>query len=162
MRIFFLSIVTLLQINIMAQTGTPPAKPKPGIKPSVVAKTKIPKITASIGNMLGGTYDVAVAKNLIDNSLLLKDESGKLYKINRCSFLYKRKMVYTDEDTKEKRITYEYLSKELRNNEQLDEFWKKIIKEELKKGEELIFEKILADSGSGYMLQVKGLTIVVQ
>ncbi len=162
MRILLFSILTLLQIGIKAQTGNTPVKPKPVVKPVITTKGKIPKITASIGNMFGGTYDVAVAKNLIDNNLLLKDENGKLYKISRCSFLYKRKMVYTDEDTKEKRITYEFLSKELRNNEQLDEFWKKIIKEELKKGEELIFEKILADSGSGYMIQVKGLTLTVQ
>jgi hypothetical protein len=54
------------------------------------------------------------------------------------------------------------LAKELRNGEQLDSFWKTTIKEDLQEGEELIFEKILADSKKGYKIPVKGLIIVVK
>jgi hypothetical protein len=156
--IILFSLLGLLTNNLLAQNTTT----KPATKPAVTVNNKIPKINASIGNYNSLTTDVNTAKKIIDNKLVLKDENGKIYKIGRCTFLYKRKNVYIDEDTKVKKINYEFLAKELRDDEQLDNFWKTSIKETLAKGEELIFEKILADSGKGYMLPVKGITIVVQ
>jgi hypothetical protein len=135
---------------------------KPTVKPKPIAKGPAAKLTATIAGLSTGTYGLGAAKIMIDSSLVLKDEKGKKYPISRCTFMYKRKNTYEDEITGEKKVSWEYLSKELRNNEQLDEFWRKTIKEDLKKGEELIFERILGDSQKGYMIPVKGIIITVQ
>lgn len=159
MKIVALFIFCVAPFLITAQVIKPVLKPP---TPKPIVKGKVPVITASIGGMTSGKYGVGAAKILIDSNLVLKDEKGQKYVINRCSFMYKRKMTYTDEESGQKRITWEYLAKELRNGEQLDKFWRDTIKEDLKVGEELIFEKILADSKKGYMIPVKGLSITVK
>ncbi len=148
--IILLSLTTLLH----AQVTKPLNKP--------LAKQKVPTVTAYIGGNVSGTYNVAAAKVMIDSALVIKDEKGKSYSIYKFTFLYKRRMEYTDEDTREKIVTWEYLSKELRNNEQLDELWRTTIKQDLKKGEQLLFEGILADSKKGYMLVAKSIIITIQ
>jgi hypothetical protein len=152
----YIIFITLSFLSFFGQAQKPVAKPKP------ITKGPAPKLTATIAGLSTGIYGSGAAKIMIDSSLVLRDEKGKKYPISRCTFMYKRKNTYEDEITGEKKVTWEYLAKELRNNEQLDEFWRKTIKEDLKKGEELIFERILGDSQKGYMIPVKGLTITVQ
>jgi hypothetical protein len=127
-----------------------------------VTKGKVPVITASIGGLTTGSYSLATVKSIIDSALVLKDAAGKKYPVNRCSFLYKRKLSFKDEETGETKITWEYVNKELRNNAPLENYYKAILKEDLKKGEALIFGKILADSQKGYMVPVKEIVITVQ
>jgi hypothetical protein len=158
MKLVFLMLLLSIQMISLAQGGV---KPKPVVKPTIV-KSKVPTLTASLAGMQTGTYGVGAAKLMIDSNLVLKDENGKKYPIFKCSFLYKRKMVYKDEESGETKTTWEYLENVLKNNAQLDSFWRQTIKGDLKPGEELLFEGILADSQKGYMIPVKGITITVK
>jgi hypothetical protein len=155
MKFFFLLAFFSLAASSIGQT-------KPTPKPAI--KGKVPVVTASLGGMQSGTYGVGAGKILIDSALVLKDEKGRTYAISRCSFMYKRKMVHVDESSGEKvvKTSWEYLAKELRNNEQLDDFWRSTIKEDLKSGEELIFGNIMADTKQGYMVPVKTLKIIIK
>ena len=154
--ILFILLLTISTAAIVAQ------QTKPSTNKPIIQKTKVPTVKATIANMVTGTYSVAAIKILVDSNLVITDEKGKRYSFAKCSFLYKRKMTYTDENTGEKKVTWEYLNKELRNNEQLDAFWRTTIKQDLKKDEALIFEKILVDSGKGYMLTTQGIILTAQ
>ena len=158
MRALFLIPFLLLVSLVHAQTkpATKPAKPA-----AAPAKGPVPKIKASVAGKEGGAVDLSVAKAVIDFPLLLKDEKGNVYPVKQCTFVYKRIRTFEDEFTQEKKTGWEYLVKELRNNEQLDDFWKTEIKETLQKGEELHFQKILADSKKGYLVPVKGIVFTV-
>ena len=142
------------QLKPIARNNTVKSAPKPTFKQNT--------LITSIGNQTGLlTLNAAQAKQLIDSALTVKDATGKSYFISRATFSYKRKLVYVDEDTQKKNISWEYLSKELRNGEQLDAFWRSSIKEDLKKGEELLFEKILVDTKKGVMLPAKSIIITI-
>jgi hypothetical protein len=155
MKLFVFVLLIIVQINATAQ-GVKPTKP-------AVAKTKVPTIKATIAGVGSGTYSPAVAKIMIDSNLVLKDESGKKYPIYKCSFLYKRRMEYKDDESGgDVKTSWEYLENVLKNNAQLDDLWRKTIKNDLKKGEQLIFENILADSQKGYMIQVKSIILTIQ
>jgi hypothetical protein len=154
-----LSALPLLFLFTLAQAQTKPAA-KPVAKPPI-AKGPVPKVQASIGGKDGGNIDLTVARVIVDFPLLLKDDKGNVYPIKQCTFVYKRISSFEEENTGIKRTGWEYLVKELRNNEQLDEFWRTEVKESLAKGEEIHFQKILADSKKGYLIPVKGITFKV-
>ncbi len=127
-----------------------------------VVKSKIPVVKAYLGTFASGTYTIAQLKLIVDNALILKDDKGNIYPIKNCSFLYKRKMIDKDETTGKTNIKWEYNEKILKAGEQLDEFWRKTIKEELQEGEELIFGRIMADSKKGYSIPVANISFVAK
>lgn len=142
--------------------GHAQSRPKPAVKPATpVAKGPVPKVAASVGGKTSGNIELSTAKVIIDFPLLLKDDKGNVYPVKQCTFVYKRMTTFEEEMTGEKKTGWEYLVKELRNNEQLDEFWRTEVKETLQKGEELYFQKILADSKKGYLIPVTGLSFKI-
>jgi hypothetical protein len=153
-----LCILPLLFLVTLAGAQTKPAV-KPTVKP--IAKGPVPKIQASLGGKDGGAIDLTVARVMIDFPLLLKDEKGAVYPVKQCTFVYKRIRSFDDEVSGEKKFGWEYLVKDLRNNEQLDEFWRTEVRESLQKGEEIHFQKILADSKKGYLIPVKGISFKI-
>lgn len=150
-----LLLLPLLFLCILATAQRTPAKP--ATKPAVPAKGPVPRVQASVGGKSGGDIELSTARVLIDFPLLLKDDKGNVYPVKQCTFVYKRITTFEEEYTGQKRTGWEYLVKELRNNDQLDEFWRTEVKESLQKGEELHFQKILADSKKGYLIPVTGI-----
>jgi hypothetical protein len=159
-----MKIIFALLFIIYSCIGFAQVKPKPTLpKATIGTLNKQPILTATIANMTTGTYGVGAAKIMIDSMLTIKDEKGVKYTINRCYFNYKRKISYKNDETGEVTTRYEYLEKELKNNEQLDELWRQTIKEDLQKGEQLIFEKILVNAKKGgVVIPVKSLVISVK
>lgn len=156
-----LLLLPLLFLFTFVTAQTRPAT-KPAAKPvkpvaAPIAKGPVPKVLASLGGKAGGDIELSTARVLIDFPLLLKDDKGNVYPIKQCTFVYKRISTFEEERTGEKKTGWEYLVKELRNNDQLDEFWRTEVKESLQKGEEIHFQKILADSKKGYLIPVTGI-----
>lgn len=151
-----LLLLPLLFLFIVVSAQTRPAT-RPAAKPTAPAKGPVPKVQASIGGKSGGDIELSTARLLVDFPLLLKDDKGNVYPVKQFTFVYKRITSFEEEYTGQKKTGWEYLVKELRNNEQLDEFWRTEVKESLQKGEELHFQKILADSKKGYLIPVTGI-----
>jgi hypothetical protein len=151
MRILFLAITFFAVATLQAQT-------KPAAKPV----GKAPIVTASIGKLGQGTYSIALLKTIVDSALVLKDAKGVKYSIDKCSFLYKRKLTHKDDETGKTSTTWEYAEKILKNGAQLDAMWKTTIKSELKKGEQLIFSNILADSKRGFKIPVATIILTAE
>jgi hypothetical protein len=130
------------------------------VKPA--AGFKAPIVTATIGKLVTGTYTVAQLKKIIDSALVLKDAKGNKYTIDKCSFLYKRKTKFEDDETGKKGTGWEYVEKILKNGAQLDSLWKTTIKNELQAGEELMFANIMADSKKGFKIPVASIILTAQ
>jgi hypothetical protein len=153
-KLIVLMLLSFLSVASVAQTTT-------GTKPATT-KSKIPVVKAYWGTYTSGTYTIAQLKNIIDNALILKDDKGTVYTLKRCSFLYKRKLVNKDDETGVTTTTWEYAEKILKNGAQLDDQWKKTLKEEMKEGEEFIFGAIVADSKKGYVIPVSNINFIVK
>lgn len=154
-------MLLLLAFGAAAQPKPKP-RPKPPVNKPAIKPGPVPVVTASVAGKTGGKIDSAFAKLMLDFPLLLKDDKGNVYAIKQFTFIYKRKNTFEDEITGRTGFTYEWLATEMRNNEQLDDFWRTSVKESLKYGEEIHFEKILADSKKGYSIPVAGIKFEVE
>jgi hypothetical protein len=148
----------LFAMGTMAQ---PKPKPKPRAAAPAAKPGPAPKVVASIAGLRGGNINTAVARMLIDSSLKITDEAGRAYPLYKFTFIYKRKNTYEDEMSGDKKVAYEWLSTDIRDNKQLDDLWRTTVKGDLKPGEEIYFEGIVADSKKGYMLPAPAIKFVI-
>jgi hypothetical protein len=152
-QLFF---ITFLLIAGFATAQPAKPKPRPAAKPAAA-----PKVVASIANLNGGNIPLSVAQSLLDSALVVRDEKGNRYPLYKFTFMYRRTNTFKDEFTEQEQTAYEWLSIDLTNNKQLDELWRNSVKETLQPGEEIYFEKIIADSKKGFLLPAKSIKFTI-
>jgi hypothetical protein len=144
-------------------TTTMAQKPKPAAtKPAVVQKFKPPKLTCVLGNHAdSGTVYVEEALQLVNLPLRITDDKKTAYAISSYQVLYKRKGVTEDEGTGKVTPVMSNVTDIFRQTP-LPPFWKKILTEQLKPGEELYFFDIVAKDAQGHLMFAPDLRLKIK
>jgi hypothetical protein len=160
-KFFFVIILLCTTVFLGAQGTVPKNQRQPTTKTKKITGN-VPKVKAFWGKFSAGTYNQTILSTLLDSAnLYLVDEKGVAYTPIKYSFSFKQRREYTDEVTEQKLVTYDYLTNDLKNGQNLDTLWRSRVKEDMKDGDEIIFENILADSKRGFAVRVESIKFVV-
>lgn len=156
-QIILLSFFTFSLQTLCAQ--------KPAARPaaSIVQKSKLPILTTHLGPIKDSVVKMSanIVKSIIDARLVITDDKGNEYKLTYYEFLYKRIAIKEDEATGKISPTTT-ISADHFTTSPLPSLWKKIIKEELKPGEELYFFDIIVKNAQGVSMYAPTLKILIQ
>jgi hypothetical protein len=139
MKKFFFCILLLGAGCAMAQTK-PPVKTAP-------QKNAFPKISVTIGGLKGGDISSEKLSTIVDSALIAADENenenANTYTIVRFRLFYKFKSTYRDENSDQKKSYDDMRTSDFTNTAVLPELWRASIKDNIKKGDEMIFDNII-------------------
>ncbi|MFT3746802.1 MAG: hypothetical protein QM768_00730 [Agriterribacter sp.] len=136
MKKIFLCIILSGIGYAMAQTKAP-------VKSGAKAKPVFPKINMSIGGLKGGDISPEMLSKIVDSVLIAKDENATTYSIVRFRLFYKFKSTYQDEESGQKKSSDDMRTSDFTNTSVLPELWRASIKDNIKKGDEMIFDNII-------------------
>jgi hypothetical protein len=144
----------------MAQKPATPVKPKEN---TTVQKFKPPKLKTSLGNSTDTTITVSVdeAVHLVELPLIIMDDKKGAYTVNTYQCLYKRRAVTEDEESGKVTPTTSIVAQRFRSTP-LPEIWRKIIAEQLKSGEEILFFEVIAKDAQGRFMFAPNLKLIVK
>lgn len=137
------------------------AQNKPAVKPGAKAKTAFPKITMSIGGLKGGDITPEALAKVVDSALVAKDGEANSYSIVRFRLFYKFKSTYKDEDSGQKKSSDDMRTSDFTNTSVLPELWRASIKDNIKKGDEMILDNIIVVLKNGSKVMAPSLTFKV-
>ena len=148
MKLFIIVVALLFGNAGYSQTKTE--------KTTTIPKYKVPKISI----ILGGFKDslkipVEEIKNVIDKPFIVTDGTAMKYKISSYQVLYKQIAVTEDESGKALPTTSVKSSRF--SASPLPDIWVKVIKEELMKGEEIMFFDIIVKDEKGRVMYAPNL-----
>ncbi|MFT3947024.1 MAG: hypothetical protein QM763_08635 [Agriterribacter sp.] len=146
---------------LLLGAGYAMAQNKPAVKPGAKAKTLIPKITMSIGGLKGGDISPETLAKIVDSALVAKDESANTYSIIRFRLFYKFKSTYQDEDTGQKKSSDDMRTSDFTNTAVLPQLWRESIKDNIKKGDEMILDNIIVVLKNGSKIMAPSITFKV-
>ena len=138
-------------------------KPKPAVvRTATVQKFKPPKLKSSLGtrsDSVGVSVDEAVA--IITLPINITDDKKSAYTISSYQCMYKRKGVTENEENGKVSPTTSVVAN-LFKTTPLPEIWKKVITEELKTGEEILFFDIVVKDALGRLMFAPNIKLVIK
>lgn len=146
---------------LLLSTGYAMAQNKPSVKPGAKAKTVIPKVTMSIGGLKGGDITPEALAKIVDSALVAKDENANTYSIVRFRLFYKFKSTYQDEESGQKKSSEDMRTSDFTNTSILPELWRESIKDNVKKGDEMILDNIIVVLKNGGKIMAPKITFKV-
>ncbi|MBX3257785.1 MAG: hypothetical protein KF862_26890 [Chitinophagaceae bacterium] len=153
MKKLLLFFVLALATSANAQTQKP--------KSSAPAEPAIPKVTVSIGGYKGGNITSDILSGIVDSSVTVRDGKGTTYQVVRFRVLYKFKSTYDDPDTGQKKAFDDMRTNDFSNTAVMSELWRQSIKDNVKKGDEMIFDNIIVKLKNGTRLMAPPVTFKV-
>lgn len=154
MKKLFFCLILFCAGHVMAQN-------KPAVTPGAKAKTAFPKITMSIGGLKGGNINAETLAKIVDSALVARDESSNNYSIIRFRVFYKFKSTYQDEDSGQKKSTDDMRTSDFTNTAVMPELWRSSIKDNIKKGDEMILDNIIVLLKNGSKVMAPAITFKV-
>lgn len=148
MKLFIIALTLFFGNAAFAQAKTE--------KTTTIPKYKVPKISI----ILGGFKDslkipVEEIKNILDKPLIITDGTAMKYKISSYQVLYKQ--IAVSEDESGKAIPTTSVKSSRFSASPLSDIWIKVLKEELSKGEEIIFFDIIVKDEKGRVMYAPNL-----
>lgn len=137
-----------LFILIMACTVTH-AQQKPKATPSPV------KYTVSLGGYPNADVSADVFKKIIDSALTVKDSKGNVYPITRFRINYTFAATYTDSETQQKKDFKDFRVSDFYDTNTFSEEWRGSIKDNAKKGDQILINNIIIRLKDGKKLMVQ-------
>lgn len=107
-----------------------------------------PVFQSSLGNVISNTLPVSMMKKLLDSALHARDKKGKTYAVTAFDFGYQQQESVINNTTGQSKTTHVYLYWHFQSN-RLDSIWRKKVKDELKSGDQLFFDHIIAKDKDG-------------
>jgi len=155
--------IVLLFLSFLFFTGLTAQPPKTvNPKAAPVQKFKPPKTTTSLGGRTDSvTVTVDEATQLAGFPLKITDDKKNTYAISSYQFLY-RKIGVTEDEQSGKVSPTTSISSDLFRTTPLPELWVKIIREQLKPGEELYFFDVVAKDNLGHFFFAPTLKIKIK
>lgn len=128
-------------------TGTPrlSAQDKPS---ESVKRTLVPVFRSSLGNVLSNTIPASLMRQLLDSALIARDSMGEKHPVVSFEFGYRTTASYHNDTTGRIEQANSYLSFHFASN-RLDSLWRNRIAQQIKPGDELYFERIIAEGPQG-------------
>ncbi|SFE86901.1 hypothetical protein SAMN05518672_111105 [Chitinophaga sp. CF118] len=128
--------VVITSLPIYAQSG------KAKKAASTTAKTTTLRFRSTWGIFLSETLPRPEILNLLDSSLVVRDEKNNKYPVVSFDFTYEKKETYLNDTTGKPGVYTEFVGDKF-EGDKLPSFWSSRIKETLSKGEVLYFDNII-------------------
>ncbi|MGN6435627.1 MAG: hypothetical protein ACTHMM_03805 [Agriterribacter sp.] len=144
MNKFFFTLVLFIAVSANGQTQKP--------KPAASSQTSLPKVTVSIGGYKGGDITSDLLSTIVDSSVVVRDSKGTTYQLVRFRVLYKFKSTYDDPETGQKKKSDDMRVNDFSNTAVMSELWRQSIKDNVKAGDEIIFDNIIIRLKNGTKL----------
>ncbi len=138
----------LLFILILACTVTH-AQQKPKATPPPV------KYTVSLGGYSNADVSADVFKKIIDSALTVKDSKGNVYPITRFRINYTFAATFTDSETQQKKDYKDFRVSDFYDTNVFSEAWRGSIKDNAKKGDQILINNIIIRLKDGKKLMVQ-------
>ncbi len=161
MKPFHTIALLLLSICLMQELSA--QKTPVNKQPASIQKNKLPVLVTHLGPIKDSmvTLSANLVKSIIDARLVITDDKMNEYTLTYYEFLYKRIGIKEDEATGKISPTTTITADHFASSP-LPVLWKKIIKEELKPGEELYFFDIIVKNAQGLSMYAPSLKILIQ
>jgi hypothetical protein len=118
-------------------------------KPVEPAKHALaPVFRSSLGNVLSNKVPASLMRQLLDSTLIARDSQGVKHRVVSFEFGYRTTTSYRSDTTGAVEHAHSYLSFHFNSN-RLDSLWRSRIGPQIKPGDELYFDRIIADGGQG-------------
>lgn len=132
------------------------------IKKSQPVKIKVPKLNSTLGIFKDSVViKTDQAKAILGTPILVKDDKNNAYKVVYYQFAYTRKAFTEDEKTGKLSPTTS-LATDYFTSTPLPEKWVRIIREDIKPGEQLFFCDIIVKDTSGRSFYAPNIKIITQ
>lgn len=114
--------------------------------------TLIPVYQSILGNVLTSKLPASLMKKLLDSTLKARDKQGNVYRVVAFDIGYRQKETIINDTTGRPETTHDYLYWHFQGNK-LDSAWRTKIQSELKSGDQLYFDHIIAadEKGNKYL-----------
>ncbi|HLO81713.1 MAG TPA: hypothetical protein VK166_12180 [Chitinophagaceae bacterium] len=132
---------------ILAFTAThAQQKPKPAAAPV--------KYTVTLGGYTNADIPADVFKKVIDSALTVKDSKGNVYPVTRFRINYTFVATFTDSETQQRKDFKDFRVSDFYDTNLLSEVWRASIKDNAKKGDQVLFNNIIIRLKDGKKLMV--------
>jgi len=123
---------------------------KPASAPAAAPTT----YTVSFGGFKDGNMTAEQFKRVIDSPLVVKDQKGNNYVITRFRINYTFATTYTDSETQQKKSFKDFRAADFYDTPMLPEVWRNSIRDNAKKGDEIIINNIIIKLKNGKKMMV--------
>lgn len=137
----------LMMVGCM-HTFTVQAQQKRGVAKDTATRVLSPVFKSSLGNVLSNTLPASMMKKLLDSSLHARDKKGVGHPVVAFRFGYRTHNTFLNDTTGKSQSAASYFSFQFYTS-RLDSIWRKRVGEQLKSGDELFFDKIIARDSKG-------------
>lgn len=137
-----------LFILVMVCTVTQ-AQQKPKTAPAPL------KYTVSLGGYLNADVSAEVFKKIIDSALTVKDTKGNVYPVTRFRINYTFVGTFTDSETQQRKDFKDFRVSDFYDTNTLSEVWRGSIKDNAKKGDQILINNIIIRLKDGKKLMVQ-------
>lgn len=143
-NLIILFLFSLLFVSVQSQTKKP--APAPAAAPTTY--------TVSVGGLKDGNITAEQFKRVIDSPLVVKDQKGISYVITRFRINYTFATTYTDSETQQKKSFKDFRAADFYDTAKLPEVWRNSIRDNAKKGDEVILNNIIIKLKNGKKMMV--------
>lgn len=160
MKLFIILLCFSLAFSVK-RASAQSAKGKMHDKPHV-QRNKPLTFTSTLGDVPGGQeLSASFVKSLLDSALVVHDNHRRSYPVVSFSFGYQTNASYTNDTTGMPEKTSSYIAYPFNSN-RLDSLWRTRIGNELKPGDQLFFDHILAKDSTGIFFLSSPLHFIIK
>jgi hypothetical protein len=116
------------------------------------AATGLPKLVSSWGRTPSGNITPKQVISLADSSLRVNDNKGNEYPVSGFRINYTFLSTYKDSESGELKTSKEFRAFDFNDTTHLNQVWKESISDNVKSGDEILFNKITARQKNGKKL----------
>ncbi|MFN5421714.1 MAG: hypothetical protein ACK5AO_00480 [bacterium] len=127
-----------------------------------VKETAVVTYKSSWGPVQSGNAPIAQISAIAPAAILVKDNSGNLYPVISFRINYIFKSTYRDDETQELKVLKDLRVSDFYDTAQLPATWVESIRDNIKTGDEILYNKIMFRNKSGKMQLAPDVKIVAQ
>ncbi len=112
------------------------------------------KYTVSLGGYTNADVSADVFKKIIDSAVTVKDSKGNIYPVTRFRINYTFVATFTDSETQQRKDFKDFRVSDFYDTNMLSEVWRASIKDNAKKGDQVLINNIIIRLKDGKKLMV--------
>jgi hypothetical protein len=143
---------------LFTYSGSAQQKPASATKP---ASAKAPVLTIQWTGKPSGNLKVTELQRMVDSPLVAVDEKGIRYNVVGFRINYTFSGSYKDEETGLTKTMKDFRAFEFDNTDRLSDLWKESIRDNAKKDDAILFNKIFVQLKNGKRIMAKDLRYAV-
>lgn len=152
------NFLTLMLCLLAVYSGIAQQKPAKTTKPTT---STAPVLKAQWANKPAGNLKLADLRQQVDSPLVALDEKGNRYKVVGFRINYTFKGSYKDEETGLTKTMTDFRALDFDGTDRLSDLWRESVRDNAKKDDEILFNKVLVELKNGKRMMAKDLRYVV-